>query len=278
MGDNQRVPATVTRRATSDPVLDAAVDLARAAAQEVAEPGQVGGHDGFVLEQDRLGTHHFTCLVPGYRGWVWSVTLARVPRSRTATVCEVVLVPGEEALLAPEWVPWSERLRPGDLGIGDLLPTAADDDRLEPGWLASDDEEADRLAFVELGLGRPRVLSFLGRVEAAERWWEGDFGPHSPMAQAAPAGCSSCGFMVPMAGALRAAFGVCANTYSPADGRVVALDYGCGGHSEAALVPGSRPSDAPRIDEVGFDVVRARPDPEHGSVSETEPVEDLGHS
>jgi hypothetical protein len=28
------------------------------------------------------------------------------------------------------------------------------------------------------------------------------------------------------------AFGVCANAFAPADGRVVALNYGCGAHSE----------------------------------------------
>ena len=39
----------------------------------------------------------------------------------------------------PEWVPWTERLRPGDLGVGDVLPTEEDDARLEPGWNALDD-------------------------------------------------------------------------------------------------------------------------------------------
>lgn len=277
MGDNRQVPATTSRR-SADPVLAAAVDLARDAAEEVAEPGQVGEHVSFALDAERLGTHHFACLTPGYRGWVWSVTLSRVPRARTATVCEVVLVPGEEALLAPEWVPWSERLRPGDLGVGDLLPTTADDDRLETGWLAGGVDEADQLALVELGLGRPRVLSYLGRQDAVARWWDGDFGPTSSMAQAAPATCSGCGFMIPMSGALRAAFGVCANAYSPADGRVVALSYGCGGHSEAAVLPGARPAEPPRLDEVGFDVVGAQQDAEHGSVSAAEPAEDLGHS
>ena len=52
------------------------------------------------------------------------------------------------------------------------------------------------------------------------------------MAVKAPAPCASCGFFVPMAGALRAVFGVCANEWSPSDGRVVALDHGCGAHSE----------------------------------------------
>ena len=53
------------------------------------------------------------------------------PRQKTVTVDEVVLLPGDDAVLAPEWVPYRERIRPGDLGPGDLLPTEEDDDR---GW------------------------------------------------------------------------------------------------------------------------------------------------
>ena len=48
------------------------------------------------------------------------------------TVDESVLLPGADALLAPAWVPWQDRLRPGDVGIGDLLPASADDERLVP--------------------------------------------------------------------------------------------------------------------------------------------------
>ena len=40
-----------------------------------------------------------------------------------ATVDELALLPGPDALVAPPWVPWSERLAPGDLGVGDVLPT-----------------------------------------------------------------------------------------------------------------------------------------------------------
>ena len=84
-------------------------------------------------------------------------------------VDEVVLLPGEAALLAPCWVPWSERVQPGDLGPGDLLPPTADDPRLVPAYA---DVDADELPFDlhrELGLGRPRVLSLDGRADAAER-------------------------------------------------------------------------------------------------------------
>ena len=50
------------------------------------------------------------------------------------------LLPGPESLVAPEWVPWSDRIRPGDLGVGDVLP--ADDARLVPGMSGSDEIDA----------------------------------------------------------------------------------------------------------------------------------------
>ena len=71
---------------------------------------------------------------------------------------EVVLIPGPEALVAPGWVPWEQRIRPGDLGVGDLLPAPEDDPRLVPGYVASDDPAVEEVAR-EIGLGRERVLS-----------------------------------------------------------------------------------------------------------------------
>ena len=138
-------------------------------------------------------------------------------------------------MLSPEWVPYAERLAPGDVGPGDVTPYLADDPMLVAGFEATGDEDVDQVALWELGLGRPRVLSAEGREVAAQRWYEGESGPTAAVAAKAPAPCSTCGFFVPMAGALRAVFGVCANEWSPSDGRVVSLDHGCGAHSEADL-------------------------------------------
>jgi hypothetical protein len=247
----------VTTAPAKEAVLAGAVDLARGAAEDVALPGQVGEHRGVVVEADRLLTHVFESLVPGYRGWHWAVTVARPPRGRTATVCEVQLLPGDGALLAPEWVPWSERLRPGDVGPGDVLPYAEDDERLEQGYEATGDEDADRLAIYELGLGRARVLSAEGRAQALTRWYEGDRGPFAPSAKAAAAPCSTCGFFMKLAGSPRTIFGVCANEWSPDDGRVVSVDHGCGAHSETR---GPEPvslwqSSEPVIDERDLEVL-----------------------
>jgi hypothetical protein len=228
---------TATRSARIDQLCADAVDFARDAITEV-EPSMVGEHLSVVGEGDRLVTHFFECLLPGYRGWRWAVTVTRVPRSRQVTICETVLLPGPDALLAPGWVPWQDRLQPGDLGVGDLLPTPGDDDRLVPGYLRSDDPAVEEVSW-ELGLGRPRVMSREGRMETAQRWYDGDHGPDAPIATAAPraARCGGCGFYLPLAGSLRRAFGVCGNVYAPDDGRVVSADHGCGAHSEVLLPP-----------------------------------------
>jgi len=167
--------------------------------------------------------------------------VARAPRARVATVDEVVLMPGPEALVAPPWVPWSERVAPGDLGVGDVLPTPDDDPRLAPGWSGLDDlaavadEPGLRPQGWELGIGRRRVLSAVGRDDAVSRWVAGDTGPSTPMARSAPGPCATCGFLLPIGGPTGSAFGVCANGMSPADGRVVSLAYGCGAHSEGSV-------------------------------------------
>ncbi|WP_141926282.1 DUF3027 domain-containing protein [Haloactinospora alba] len=214
------------------------MDLAREAAAEVGHPEWVGDHLAANVEDTRLVTHLFACLDPAYPGWHYAVTVVRAARAKTVTVNEAVLLPGAESLLPPAWVPWKDRLRPGDLGVGDLLPASVDDERLKPGFTQvpdEDDEEGvDKHQEWEPGLGRARVLSETGRKAAAERWYEGEPGPRSAIATAAPAPCATCGFMTPLAGGLRQMFGVCTNEYAPDDGKVVSLDHGCGAHSEAS--------------------------------------------
>ncbi len=223
-----------------DPACADAVELARQAAIARAGVIEVGDHVGVVAESARVATHLFTCAHPGYPGWQWSVTVVRAARARVVTVSEVTLLPGEGALLAPSWVPWSDRVGPKDLTPGVISPTPADDVRLEPGYTggesATDPDPAEaaqtRAVIAELGLGRQRVLSVEGRDEAAERWLAGNGGPESAMASQAPAECVSCGFFVRVSGSLGRIFGVCANELSPSDGAVVSVDHGCGGHSD----------------------------------------------
>lgn len=227
-------------------------------AAEIGRPELVGEHLTARVEDTRLITHYFACLDPSYAGWNYAVTVARAARAKKVTVNEVVLLPGEGALAAPEWVPWKERLRPDDLGAGDLLPTEEGDERLIPGFAQVpgnelDAEGVDQQVAWEMGLGRRQVLSETGRERAAERWYNSDAGPRSPIAAAAPDRCATCGFLTPLAGELRQMFGVCTNEYAPDDGKVVSLDHGCGAHSDVRSPEPQYEPVAPVVDEVGYD-------------------------
>lgn len=212
------------------PILMGAVDQARAAIIEFSGDGVVGDYLGASFDDPASVTHRFLASMPGYHGWQWAVVLATYPGADHTTVSEVVLVPGPDALLAPQWVPWNERVQPGDLSPGDLLSPLPNDPRLVPGYLASGDPELDEVA-AEVGFGRKQVLSDWGRTDAAQRWQDGDFGPNAAMARATRRTCRGCGFFVPLSGSLGLVFGVCANELS-ADGRVVSAEYGCGAHSD----------------------------------------------
>ena len=262
---------TAARTVKPDTVGVGAVDAARDALLELVDAADVGESLGHVAEDERVTTHLFACRRIGYRGWRWAVTVARAPRLKSVTVDEIVLLPGDEAITAPEWLPYRDRIQPGDLSPGDLLPTDEDDPRLVPGYLSGDpadnwadygadytvddDEEAMRGLVDELDLGRPRVLSLEGREIAAQRWYDGSHGPEAPIAQSAPASCATCGFLVRLAGPLARVFGVCANAQANDDGRVVSGDHGCGAHSEAQLAKKSQPQplSEPVLNTLGYE-------------------------
>jgi len=211
-----------------------AVELARQAAQAEVGAHTVGERVQTHTEDGGAVTHLFEAHLPGYRGWRWAVTVASAGPGSPVTVSEVVLLPGPHALIAPPWVPWNQRLRAGDLGVGDLLPTEADDPRLVPSYLSDDDPALVALG-PELGLGRVRVLSREARLALVQRWRDSDRGPDSEMARSAPDQCVTCGFYLPLGGLLAAALGVCGNGLAPADGQVVHAEFGCGAHSEARV-------------------------------------------
>ncbi len=362
------VSSAATRHAEPDQACAAAIDLARAAAEEDAGPDQVGPHVGVEADADRVVTHLFDSLNPAYVGWRWAVTVSRAARSKVITVSESLLLPGPDSLLAPPWVPWTERVRPGDLKVGDLMPASSDDERLVPfvaiageaGLLDWDDSDAWRFSpespavravteiadaeglgaegqgaegqgaegqgaegqdvegavgdgavgdgAVGVGAGGPdlqgggeslagrpaeppgqprgdaglrpgsapglpartgsglrvgadaglrprRVLSAIGRDEAAARWHAGEHGPRSPLASSAPATCMTCGFMIRLSGTLGRVFGVCANEFAPDDGKVVSVDHGCGAHSDGDIVADDGAYVLPAVDELGYDML-----------------------
>lgn len=221
-----------------DPICAAAVDDAARELLADAGPEAVGAHIGVVAEDERVVSHRFHCTMPGYTGWEWRVVVVRAKRSRTVTINEVSLAPGSDAIAPPAWVPWSHRLRPGDLTAGAVAPTDPDDARLAPGW-SGDDELAAELdpgplhpVNWEPAIQRARVPSAYGRESAASRWYAGEHGPKNAITRSATGNCRTCGWMLTMGGPLGQMFGVCTNLLSSADGRVVSFDHGCGGHSE----------------------------------------------
>ena len=277
--------------------------IAQAVAVTVSdEDGQVGDF----VEAIDLG---------GYEGWQWSVTLYHDVELDHWTVNESSLVPTDKALRPPKWIPWKDRLEPGDLAVTDSIGTDPDDPRMEEGFRKTQDAEtsddtedkpsvADETvqepamdgnasdesektdvsedseqpvtseedveeAVEEFDLSRRHVLTPLGRSQTAKRWYEGPHGPKSLSTKTADGNpCSTCGFFIPLKGELNLLFGVCANKWSPDDGRVVSIDHGCGEHSE---IDPPEPShlwvqSKPAFDDMHIDIIAQAPRDERGSV------------
>lgn len=231
-------------------------ELALAAILEVADRAD---HVGDFLSEEATGdvlVVRYAATHPGYPHWHWSVAL--IPGDSGATVNEVWMEPGEGALPVPVWKPWSERIRPGDLGVGDVVPTDPADGRLTPGYTGEDLDPDDLQLLPEQwqpGLGRARVLSAEGLLEAAERWRSGEAGPDAQIARLAEFPCSTCAWLLPIGGPLGQAFGVCAHDMSPSDGHIVSLDHGCGAHSDVQVEPTPVPVTELIVDETRIDVL-----------------------
>lgn len=336
-------------------------DIARAVAMDVAdEPEQVGDVVNAIELGDNVTDFRLVADVRGYEGWQWSVTLYHDAEVGTWTVNESSLVPTDDALVPPAWVPWKDRLEPTDLAPTDSIGTDPDDPRLEGGFrktepvagaTAGEDgtsaetaeqaepaepvaektqdsaenaenaesadssetaestestestetaetqetavteatEETDEAAKAEaqaqqtdeiveeFALSRRHVLSPKGRAQVAKRWYEGPRGPKALSTKTADGNlCSTCGFFVPLKGELNLMFGVCANKWSPDDGRVVSVDHGCGEHSE---IEPPEPShlwvqSKPAYDDFHIDVIAQKPRDERGAVEAIEQLDD----
>lgn len=355
-------------------------DIARAVAMDVADaPEQVGEVVDAIELDDNVTDFRLAANVRGYEGWQWSVTLYHDTEVGTWTVNESSLVPTDDALMPPAWVPWKDRLEPTDLAPTDSIGTDPDDPRLEGGFrktepvqaaaaasasargdvstnvdevatgaesgnvdgpsdvnastdvdnatnvdgatdvdtradvggptnvdkVMDDDKstnvdsatnvdnaakaiaaaeaiEADKAAETddiveEFALSRRHVLSPQGRAQVAKRWYEGPRGPKALSTKTADGNlCSTCGFFVPLKGELNLMFGVCANKWSPDDGRVVSVDHGCGEHSE---IEPPEPShlwvqSKPAYDDLHIDVIAQKPRDERGVVEAIEQLDD----
>ncbi len=108
-------------------------DLALAALREITSESSIGPAADYVVEGQDAVSLRFHTRLAGYPGWFWTVTLAVVEGSEP-TVLEVELLPGDGALLAPEWVPWATRL--ADYQAAQAAAAADEDDD-------SDDDDVD---------------------------------------------------------------------------------------------------------------------------------------
>ena len=110
-------------------------EIARNAAIADAEmASQVGDFISIDSDADnRVSTLLFEADLSGYKGWRWCVTVAEIEESATPTICDVVLLPGPDSLLAPDWIDYRDRILPEDIQPGVIVPSILDDSRLAPG-------------------------------------------------------------------------------------------------------------------------------------------------
>lgn len=138
--------------------------IAREALLELAREGEIGELLEERVEAEGVVTLAFAANLPGYPGWRWTVSLAELPDAEP-TVMETELLPGEGALLAPEWVPWSKRLEEyraaqAAAGQADETLDASDDDGDD-----DRDDDADDVDDGDFGIDLEDGIDF----EAAER-------------------------------------------------------------------------------------------------------------
>jgi hypothetical protein len=84
--------------------------FAEVAAKSAADKNELGLFIESVDEGGGNTTYLFESKKLGYQGWRWSVTIFQLDPHSEPSLCEVVMIPGGESLIAPSWVPWSERL------------------------------------------------------------------------------------------------------------------------------------------------------------------------
>lgn len=141
--DGENVATSVQFEA--DPVLLSAVDVARAALLEITPASTVGAVVGHTTHDEHVLSLHFASLMPGYPDWHWTATLSRIDADSEPNVLETELLPGEGAVLAPEWTPWSDRLEDYKLAQEHAAALAVDDEDDDIDDESDDDDIDDEL-------------------------------------------------------------------------------------------------------------------------------------
>ena len=111
--------------------------FALSALLEVQSPSGVGDFVSETDEGDHVVTYRFATTLSGYPGWNWTIAVAHLPEEEP-TIVESELLPADGALLAPDWVPWSDRMddyRAAQLALGGAAVESDED--------ADEDEDED---------------------------------------------------------------------------------------------------------------------------------------
>lgn len=93
-----------------DPVVAGSEDVARAALLEITPADTIGPLVATLAQGEHVVSLQFVALMRGYPGWLWTASLSRIDETEDVNVLEVELLPGDGAVLSPDWVPWSVRL------------------------------------------------------------------------------------------------------------------------------------------------------------------------
>ena len=142
MPENSVPENSAPENSAPDAATSPAVDVARAALLEITPEANVGALVSEQSEGDGVSTLRFASTMLGYPDWFWTVSVAQLTADdghlEQPTVLEAELLPGEGALIAPDWVPWADRLedyKAAQAAIAAGERAAGDDD--------ADDEDDD---------------------------------------------------------------------------------------------------------------------------------------
>ena len=125
--------------AFADERLLGAHDLALAALREITPAATIGEPAGYTLEDGGVVSLRFANTMEGYPGWFWTVSVAVVDDAEP-TVLEAELLPGDGALLAPEWIPWAVRLAEYQAAAAAAADAAGEEDDADDVEDVEDDE------------------------------------------------------------------------------------------------------------------------------------------
>ena len=128
--------------AFADERLLGAHDLALAALREITPAATIGEPAGYTLEDGGVVSLRFANTMEGYPGWFWTVSVAVVDDAEP-TVLEAELLPGDGALLAPEWIPWAVRLAEYQAAAAAAADVAGEEDDADDAEDLEDDDEPD---------------------------------------------------------------------------------------------------------------------------------------